>query len=56
MNWEERTVKNSVEMTIEQIQLLNTAVENGALTLEEAEEQVKIFILGEKKFRWNLAD
>ena len=41
-------LKNSVEMTIGQIQLLNNAVENGDLTLEEAQEQVKIFILGEK--------
>ena len=42
-------LKNSVEMAIEQIQLLNTAVENGELTLEEAQELVKVFILGAKK-------
>ncbi len=41
-------LKNSVEMTIEMINALNEEVENGSLPLEEAQEQVKIAILGEK--------
>lgn len=39
---------NSVEMTIEMIELINEEVEKGSLTLEEAQEKVKVAILGEK--------
>lgn len=42
-------LKNSVRMTIELIHILNKDVEQGDLTLKEAQEQVKAFILGEKK-------
>lgn len=41
-------LKNSVEMTIEMIDALNAEVEKGSLSLDEAQEQVKIAILGEK--------
>lgn len=41
-------LKNSVEMTIEMIESLNDEVEKGTITLEEAQEKVKIAILGEK--------
>ena len=41
-------LKNSVEMTIEMIESLNEEVEKGTITLEEAQEKVKIAILGEK--------
>lgn len=40
-------LKNSVEMTIELIEALNAEVEKGNLPLEEAQEQVKIAVLGE---------
>lgn len=42
-------LKNSVKMTIELIHILNKDVEEGDLTLKEAQEQAKVFILGEKK-------
>lgn len=45
----ETNLKNSVEMTIEMIDALNDEVENGDLSLEEAQEQVKIAVLGEKE-------
>jgi len=41
-------LKNSVKMTIEMIAALNKEVERGHLTLEEAQEKVKVAILGEK--------
>lgn len=41
-------LKNSVEMKIEMIESLNDEVEKGTITLEEAQEKVKIAILGEK--------
>ena len=41
-------LKNSVEMTIGLIEALNKEVENGNISLEEAQEQVKVSILGEK--------
>lgn len=44
----ETNLKNSVVMTIELINSLNEAVENGDLTLEKAQEQVKEGILGKK--------
>nr|WP_071393441.1 methyl-accepting chemotaxis protein [Bacillus tuaregi] len=42
-------LKNSVEMTIEMMNTLNAEVESGSITLEEAQNQVKIAILGEKQ-------
>ncbi|MDQ0162716.1 methyl-accepting chemotaxis protein [Aeribacillus alveayuensis] len=44
----ESKLKNSVEMTIEMINSLNEEVEKGTISLEEAQEKVKIAILGEK--------
>lgn len=41
-------LKNSVEMTIAMIEQFNQEVEAGNLSLEEAQEKVKIAILGEK--------
>lgn len=41
-------LKNSVEMTILLIEALNKEVEKGDLSLEEAQENVKVSILGEK--------
>lgn len=41
-------LKNSVEMTIEMIESLNEEVDKGTITLEEAQEKVKVAILGEK--------
>lgn len=41
-------LKNSVEMTMELINALNDEVENGELSLVEAQEKVKTAILGEK--------
>jgi len=43
----ESNLKNSVEITIEMIDALNDEVEDGDLTIEEAQEQVKIAVLGE---------
>lgn len=40
-------LENSVEMTIEMIKALNVEVEKGNLALEDAQEQVKVAILGE---------
>ncbi|WP_349305739.1 cache domain-containing protein [Bacillus sp. FJAT-49711] len=47
-NLGEINLKNSVEMTILMIQNMNEEVEKGNLSLEEAQEKVKIAILGEK--------
>lgn len=41
-------LKNSVKMTVELIETLNSEVEKGNLSLEEAQEKVKVAILGEK--------
>lgn len=41
-------LKNSVKMTIEMIAALNEEVEDGHISLEEAQEKVKVAILGEK--------
>ena len=41
------TIQNTVYMTIEYIDAVNQEVERGTLSLEEAQEQVKVFILGE---------
>ena len=41
-------LKNSVVMTIEMIEALNSEVEKGNLSLEDAQEKVKVAILGEK--------
>ncbi|QCR31172.1 methyl-accepting chemotaxis protein [Lysinibacillus sp. SGAir0095] len=43
----ETNLKNSVEYTIELMNVLNEQVENGDLTLDEAKEKVKLAILGE---------
>lgn len=40
-------LKNNVEMTTEMIEMLDKQVESGNISLEEAQEQVKIAILGE---------
>ncbi|WP_163969588.1 methyl-accepting chemotaxis protein [Oceanobacillus halotolerans] len=40
-------LKNSVELTIELIDTMNEEVEKGNLSLEEAQEKVKVAILGE---------
>ena len=40
-------LKNGVEQTIELINTLNEDVEDGRLSLEEAQERVKVYILGE---------
>ncbi|WP_130859728.1 methyl-accepting chemotaxis protein [Gracilibacillus phocaeensis] len=44
----ETNLKNSVALTIELIEALNAEVEEGHLTLEEAQEKVKQAILGEQ--------
>ncbi|MDI2588353.1 methyl-accepting chemotaxis protein [Psychrobacillus sp. NEAU-3TGS] len=43
----EKTLKNGVEMALILIDSKNEAVENGDLTLEEAQEQVKQYLIGE---------
>ena len=42
-------LKSNVRMALEMIDLANEQVENGHLSLEEAQEQVKTHFLGEKK-------
>ncbi|WP_407639137.1 methyl-accepting chemotaxis protein [Alteribacillus iranensis] len=44
----ETNLQNSVEMTLEMIDTLHQEVEAGRIPLEEAQEQVKVAILGEK--------
>lgn len=46
-------LKNNVRMTIEMIGTLQKQVEAGNLSLEDAQEQVKVAILGEKTQRGN---
>ncbi|MEI3605136.1 methyl-accepting chemotaxis protein [Pseudogracilibacillus sp. SE30717A] len=41
-------LKNSVEMTLEMIEALNEEVEKGTLPLEDAQEKVKVAVLGEQ--------
>lgn len=41
-------LKNSVEQTIEMMKVLNAQVEEGKLSLEDAQEKVRVAILGEK--------
>jgi methyl-accepting chemotaxis protein len=41
-------LKNSVKMTLQTIDALNKDVENGDISLKDAQEQLKISILGEK--------
>ncbi len=41
-------LKNAVGMVIEMIDVINREVEKGNITLEEAQEQIKVKILGEK--------
>ncbi|MFJ8065266.1 methyl-accepting chemotaxis protein [Psychrobacillus sp. NPDC096426] len=43
----EKTLKNGVEMALLLIDSKNTSVKNGDITLEEAQEQVKQYLLGE---------
>jgi len=45
----EITLKNSVEMTIRMIDSLNKEVEKGRMTLEEAQEQAKVALIGSRK-------
>ncbi|WNS75871.1 methyl-accepting chemotaxis protein [Bacillus sp. DTU_2020_1000418_1_SI_GHA_SEK_038] len=42
-------LKNNVEMAIQMIDILNMEVEKGSLSLEEAQEQAKLKLLGEMK-------
>lgn len=44
----ELRLETSIEMTLEMIEVLNEQVEAGNLSLEEAQERVKVAILGEK--------
>lgn len=44
----ERLLKNNVEQTIEMIRVMNESVENGDLSLIEAQEKVKMAMLGDK--------
>src|SRR5690625_130402 len=46
-------LQNSVEMTISMIAALNKEVEKGNISLEDAQEEVKIAILGEKDAEGN---
>lgn len=46
-NLGEKTLKNGVEMALLLIDSKNTSVKNGELTLEEAQEQVKQYLLGD---------
>src|SRR5690625_418235 len=43
-----KRLETSVEMTIALIETLNEEVEKGNLTLDEAQEKVKVAVLGEK--------
>ncbi|MFC4410586.1 methyl-accepting chemotaxis protein [Chungangia koreensis] len=42
----EQILKNSVEQTIDSIRVLNESVENGDISLVEAQEKVKVMMLG----------
>lgn len=45
----EKNLKNSVELTISFMEVLNEQVKNGVLSLEDAQEEVKTAVLGAKK-------
>ncbi len=45
----ETVIKNSVESALQLIEKVNQEVENGTLTLEEAQEQVKTSLIGQMK-------
>src|SRR5690625_1732248 len=49
----ERRLATSVEMTLEMIDIGNQEVEKGSLTLDEAQEQIKVSVLGEKDTEGN---
>lgn len=42
-------LQNAVEMSLQMIELANQDVEDGTMTLDEAQEQVKTYLLGEKQ-------
>lgn len=44
----ETILQNAVEMSVQMIDLANEEVENGTLSLEEAQENVKAYLLGER--------
>jgi methyl-accepting chemotaxis protein len=44
----ESKLESNVRLTIEMIELMDTAVKSGRLSLEEAKEQVRVMLLGEK--------
>ncbi|KMY55322.1 hypothetical protein AC623_16405 [Bacillus sp. FJAT-27231] len=44
----ETTLKNGVEMALQIIDSLNKQVENGSMTLEEAQEQARVYLIGPK--------
>ncbi|MDZ7835733.1 MAG: cache domain-containing protein [Alkalibacterium sp.] len=45
----ETILQNAVKMSIQMIDLANREVENGTMDLEEAQESVKEYLLGEKQ-------
>lgn len=45
----ETTIKNAVEMALQLIDAMDQQVQSGQLTLEEAQEQVKVYLLGERQ-------
>nr|WP_239587082.1 methyl-accepting chemotaxis protein [Bacillus ectoiniformans] len=45
----EQNLKNDVQFVLSTIELLNKQVESGELPLKEAQEQVKVMMLGERK-------
>ncbi|WP_369010264.1 cache domain-containing protein [Oceanobacillus alkalisoli] len=42
-----------MEFTLELIQTYDAEVEKGNMSLEDAQENVKEIVLGEKKYGWN---
>nr|WP_198507998.1 methyl-accepting chemotaxis protein [Bacillus sp. FJAT-42315] len=45
----EKSLKNGVEMALQIIDALNQKVEDGSMTIEEAQEQARIYLIGPKK-------
>lgn len=45
----ETTIQNAVEMALQLIDSMDQQVKSGQLTLEEAQEQVKVYLLGERQ-------
>ncbi len=43
------TLKNGVETAVQLIDVMNERVESGDITLEEAQEEVKVYLIGEMK-------